>query len=147
MSAGPPRVLLAATAFGGLAGLRVLTPPAVLLFAQRKPAAWVVALFASGELLADKLPATPPRVVGPALALRALGGGAWAAVFAKRGGACAASAFALGAAAAVGTSVASFAARVVINARTGAADTAVAVVEDALAIGASVWLVSLNSPA
>jgi uncharacterized membrane protein len=62
-------------AIGLTCGLRSLTGPAVVRWRARDPARLALAGLAVGELIADKLPATPARTVPPALVFRALSGG------------------------------------------------------------------------
>jgi uncharacterized membrane protein len=56
-------------------GLRSMTGPAVVSWRAREPARLAFAALAAGELIADKLPATPPRTIPPALIFRAVSGG------------------------------------------------------------------------
>ena len=56
-------------------GLRSMTGPAVVSWRAREGARLAFAALAAGELIADKLPATPPRTIPPALIFRALSGG------------------------------------------------------------------------
>jgi uncharacterized membrane protein len=84
-------VLTLAFAIGLIAGLRSMTAPAVVSWAARlkwidlqhsslsflgsSVAAYVLAVFAVGELIADKLPMTPSRTKPPGLIIRFVTGG------------------------------------------------------------------------
>jgi uncharacterized membrane protein len=121
-------------AIGLTCGLRSMTGPAVVRWRMADPARLALAALAAGELVADKLPRTPPRTVPPALAFRALSGG-----FAGRS---VAAAFAYdrttgtlaGAVGAILAAYAGMALRSQIVRRTGLPDPLVAVVEDVIAI-------------
>ena len=154
-----PTSLLAAT-LGWAAGMRSMTPPAVLahalgsrtlanrLLTRRRPqpartlgtdrAAALLTVAAAGELVVDKLPMAPPRTQAPALAGRvATGALAGAALAAARRQSPVGPAVV----GAVGAFVSSFVmmeARREIGERFDVPDPAVAVVEDVLAIGLSV---------
>lgn len=83
-------VLLLALGIGVVAGLRSLTPPAVVAWAaflhwinlSHTWASWVgnlvtvvvFTLLAAGELVVDKLPKTPPRTAPPSFAFRIVSG-------------------------------------------------------------------------
>jgi uncharacterized membrane protein len=60
---------------GFVAGLRSMTAPAAVLAAMDNPLAFLGAFLAAGELVADKLPATPSRLIPPAFGVRILSGG------------------------------------------------------------------------
>jgi uncharacterized protein (UPF0548 family) len=97
-----------AAGLGALSGVRSLGPAAIVAresarrrrrLRRRKPGR-ALALLAAGEMLADKLPFTPPRTRAPALLARLATGG-WAGSRAVRGGRARLVAGALGATAAV----------------------------------------------
>lgn len=129
----PAVPLLDAALLGAASGLRAATPWGVL--ALRGGAGGGIRrvaplLAAGGELLGDKLPATPSRTSPPPLIARfASGAGAGALVGRTAAGA------ALGAVAAGAAAFAGERARAAIGRRGGLPDPAVALVEDALAIG------------
>jgi len=75
--------LRAATA-GASAGLRTLTAPAVTLAAAGNQWAWLVGAAAAGELVMDKLPATPSRLRPVGLGGRIVSGGFCGAALALR---------------------------------------------------------------
>lgn len=154
-----PTPLLAAV-LGWAAGMRSMTPPAVLaqtlnrarprvpqLARRRRPpaaalgsdrAAALLPLAAAGELVADKLPVTPART-DPAPLLGRIGSGALvgAAVAAVRRQNPIVPAL-IGAASAAASSFAMMELRRRLGERLDLPDPAVAVVEDALAVGISV---------
>ncbi|WP_412069511.1 DUF4126 family protein [Rubrivirga sp. IMCC43871] len=149
-----------AAALGWAAGMRSLTPPAVLAralsdarspFARlarapRQPAgilgsdaaAFWIPVAAAGELVADKLPVAPSRTAPLGLAGRA-GSGALvgAAVAAARRQNVILPAL-VGAASAVVSSFAMMELRAAVGEHFGVPDSAVALAEDALAVGISV---------
>jgi uncharacterized membrane protein len=69
------RAVLRSFGIGLTCGLRSMTGPAVASWRARDPARLALAGLAAGELIADKLPATPARTIPPALIFRALSGG------------------------------------------------------------------------
>jgi uncharacterized membrane protein len=142
---------------GFLAGLRSLTPPAVVAWAAHLgwlrleggiaaigtlSAVAVLTLLAVAELVADKLPIVPKRTSPPGLLARVVTGGFCGACLAR-----AASAPAWGGAlfggigAVVGAFVGYFARTQSVRALR-APDWTIALVEDLLAISGSLWLVS-----
>jgi len=84
-------VLTLAFGIGLIAGLRSMTAPAVVSWAAKlkwldlqhsslsflgsSVAAYILAVFAIGELIADKLPMTPSRIKPPGLIIRLVTGG------------------------------------------------------------------------
>jgi uncharacterized membrane protein len=141
---------------GLCAGLRAMTAPAATAWAvhlgwwtPQSQLAWigtmhavvVVTVLALLELVADKLPNTPPRTAAPGLIARIVMGGL--------AGACIGSAVpvtgTLGAVLGVAGSLigcfGGYRARVDLVRTLGTRDFVVAVVEDAIAIAASVWVV------
>jgi len=123
----------AAALLGAATGMRSLTPVAVLVLRGRltdRPAARVVATgLALGELVGDKLPKTPARTSPPPLVGRIVGGAVVGAVAGGPRGA------AVGAASSLAASFAFERLRAAIVERTGTPDVAVALGEDALAVG------------
>jgi uncharacterized membrane protein len=148
-----PGLIMRAALLGFDAGLRSLTPLALLALRQPNApriAGWKrwyplrhrwsrAALVAAGagELVADKLPQTPSRIEPPQLAGRALMGGiAGLAIASTRHGFPAYLVGAiLGAAGAIAGSYAGYHARKAIGDATSLPDPAVALGEDAIAIG------------
>ena len=154
----PFQVLLLAFLIGAVCGLRSLTAPAVVAWAahsgwinlDRTPLHFLgstaaVAIFtlgAVGELIADKLPSAPSRTAPPGLIARiVLGGLCGAAVTAA-----AAQSMTIGAALGVAGGVAGAFGGKEVRVRTVKAlkvpDFVIAILEDAIAIGAGVFLMS-----
>jgi uncharacterized membrane protein len=73
-----------AASVGAAAGLRSLTAPAAVFGANKR---WrtILAVLAAGELIGDKLPQTPSRLLPPALIFRAIAGGVCGGEVAMRG--------------------------------------------------------------
>jgi uncharacterized membrane protein len=140
---------------GVVAGLRSQLPFALLALATRrgefaadrdaplgllrKPASLpVLGLLAGGELVGDKLPMVPSRVSpGPLIGRVAIGAAAGAAVAGEAGRAVGLPAALGGAGAALG-SLAGYQFRTKLGRATGLPDAALAVAEDALALGLGV---------
>jgi uncharacterized membrane protein len=151
-------VLGLALGIGVIAGLRSMTAPAVVCWAAHlhwldlrgsrlsflgsTAAVVIVTLLAVGELVADKLPSTPNRTsIGP-LVFRALAGALCGAALGTAGGA---SLLLTGIAGALGAIAGAFAGyevrhRLVQNLKIP--DFAIAIVEDLVAIGGGLLLVS-----
>lgn len=118
------------------------TPQSPLAWMGTMPAVVVFTVLALLELVADKLPSTPPRTAAPALSARI--------VMAGLTGACIGSAVpvtgtlgaVLGVAGSLIGSFGGYRARVDLVRALGTPDFVVAVLEDAIAIAASVWVVS-----
>jgi uncharacterized membrane protein len=154
----PFPVLLLSFLIGVVAGLRSLTAPAVVAWAAHRrwlelrysplaflgsPAAWIIfAALALAELVVDKLPATPSRTQPTGLIARFITGGLSGAAVSVAG----AHSLALGAIlGAIGGIVGAFAGYQVRSRLVSALkvpDFVIAVLEDALAIGASLFIVS-----
>ena len=144
-------LLLLAFALGAAAGLRSMTPPAVVAWAGRlgyldldptplaflssAAAAWVFAAAALGELVADKLPFTPNRTTPGPFGARILSG-------ALCGGALAAGAGGSLAGGAVAGAFGGYNARTGLVRALGTPDYVVAVVEDLIAVGGAILLVA-----
>ena len=151
-------LLLTAGLLGVVAGLRSQLPAAALAARDLEPASGPLALLgtgagqraaylaAAGEILADKLPATPSRVESGPLIGRVISGAVAAAMYAGArgiGGRRLLLPVLVGAAAAYGGSWAGYLLRKRAVEATGLPDPVVAVGEDALAVG----LVALALPA
>jgi len=149
--------LLLAFLIGFFGGLRSLIPPAAVAWAVHlgwlkieSPLAFVgsvlsVAIFtllALVELVADKLPQTPSRTALPGLTARILFGGLTGACVAAGGGLGAFVGAALGVAGGIAGSFGGYRARTGLVSVLKASDTYVALIEDLVAIGGSLWVVS-----
>jgi uncharacterized membrane protein len=152
------RMLLPALLIGGVAGLRSLTAPAVVAWTARLQ--WLdlrntpVALMGSTgavviftglallELVADKLPSTPARTAPPGLIGRIVFGGlSGACLAASRMASIAVGAF-LGAAGGVAGAFGGYHARTRLVRALKVPDTVIACLEDAVAIGAGLFIAS-----
>jgi uncharacterized membrane protein len=150
-------LLLVAFGLGVVAGLRSMTPPAVVAWTARvgrldldptplawlasAVAAWLFSAAALGELVADKLPLTPNRTAaGPFLARLLTGALSGGALTAGSGGSLAAGAAAGAGGAVVGT-LGGYRARTGLVRAFGTPDYVVAVVEDLVAVGGAILLV------
>jgi uncharacterized membrane protein len=132
------RTVLRSFAIGLTCGLRSMTGPAVVRWRARDPARLALAALALGELIADKLPGTPPRTVPPALLFRALAGAfAGRNVAAAHDGERAEGALA-GAAGAVLAAFVGMTVRARVVRSSGLPDPVIALFEDAVAIGGAV---------
>ena len=142
---------------GFFTGLRSLTPIAVVAWGAHikrllLPSSlawigniWVVGLFALGalgELIADKLPKTPSRTAPPGLIARIVMGSLCGACIAAAGGQSLAIGIALGLAGALAGTYGGYQARTRIVKALGTPDYIVAVFEDIIAIGGSIWVIS-----
>ncbi|WP_073854950.1 DUF4126 family protein [Pontibacter flavimaris] len=145
--------LYKALAMGALAGMRSLAAPALLssalqenpqgglsgtplAFLQNKYVAYALTGLAATELLGDKLPVAPDRIILPSLLMRA-GSGAvvGAAIFAGSYKSMTKGALA-GASAAVAATYASFYLRKFLSDKTEIADPVLGMLEDTLVLGA-----------
>lgn len=152
------QLLLFAFLIGVFGGLRALTPLAVTAWAARlgwlklsSPLTWLgslpavilFTLLALAELISDKLPKTPSRTAPPGLIARIVMGGLCGAAVCLAG---MHSGLAMGAVAgALGGIVGCFGGyqvRTRLVKALGSPDYVVAVVEDLIAIGGSLWVVS-----
>ena len=150
-------LLLLAFALGAAAGLRSMTPPAVVAWAGRlghldlEPTplaflgsaalAWLLAAAALGELVADKLPFTPSRIrPGPLVARIVTGTISGAALAAGAGGSLSGGAIA-GALGALAGTFGGYNARTGLVRALGTPDYVVAVAEDVIAVGGAVLLI------
>jgi uncharacterized membrane protein len=149
--------LLLAFVIGILAGLRSLTAPAVvawaghfgwlrldppLSFIGSAPSAVIFTLLAAAELVVDKLPQTPSRTAPLGLGARIGTGGLSGACVAAAGGQDAVVGAVLGAAGGVAGAFAGYQARTRLVEALGTRDWMVAVVEDLVAIGGCIGVVS-----
>jgi len=150
--------LLLAFSLGIVAGLRSMTAPAAVSWAahlgwivlESTPFAFIgralpsglLALFAVGELVADKLPFTPSRLLLFPLSARLVSGGfCGAVVFAAAGGSIAVGAVA-GALGGLTGAFAGYHARHYVVGQLGLPDFVVALIEDVLAVGGGLFLAS-----
>jgi uncharacterized membrane protein len=149
--------LLFAFLIGVLAGLRSFTAPAATAWAAHLgwlklqsplaligslPAVIILTLFALGELVADKLPKTPSRTAPVGLIARLVTGSLSGACLAAAGGAAAWVGAVLGAAGSLVGSFGGYQARTRLVKALGTPDYVIALLEDLVAIGGSLWVVS-----
>jgi uncharacterized membrane protein len=151
----PPFIL--AFLIGGVAGLRTLTAPAVVSWAARlgwlhlegtrlaflgfAATPYILSVAAIGELVNDKLPRTPSRKAPAPFIARVLSGAVCGAAVgaasqAPIGGLVA------GALGAVAGTLGGYELRAWLVRATGGNDLPVALLEDAIAIGAALWIVA-----
>jgi uncharacterized membrane protein len=150
-------VLLLAFLLGVLNGLRGLTPAAATAWgarlgwiALRSPFAWlgslpaaiIFAVLAIGELVNDKLPKTPPRTAPAGLITRLVMGGFVAACVATAGGASLVTGLACGIVGALIGTFGGYFIRTRLVKALGAPDFIIALLEDAVTIAGSFWVVS-----
>jgi uncharacterized membrane protein len=134
-------VALRAAAFGALVGMRSMSPPALLARRlARGRAARMLAVFAAGELLADKTPGVPARIIPLSLFGRAASGALGGAALAghlrqpRLGPALA------GSAAAVASAFAAYHLRRLAGERTSIPDALFGLLEDAVVLAAGTLL-------
>ena len=142
---------------GSMAGLRSLTPPAAVAWGAHlgwlelqgglavmgsQTAVISFTILAGLELVADKWPRMPSRTTGFALVARMLTGGLAGACVAQAGGQAALLGAALGAIGGVAGGYGGYFSRRAIVQATRAPDFAVALIEDLVAVGGCVWLVT-----
>jgi len=154
----PSQVLLLAFLMGVIAGLRTMTAPAIVAWAANRhwlnlhnsPLALmgstttvaVLAVLALGELVVDKLPSTPSRTKLFGLIARSVFGGLSGAAVAASGAQSIALGAVLGAAGATGGAFAGYEIRKRLVRVFKVPDFVVALLEDALAIGGGLLIVS-----
>jgi uncharacterized membrane protein len=150
--------LLLAFAVGVIAGLRAMTAPAVTAWAAHlgrlnlrgsslafMGSVWAVAIFtlaALGELVADQLPTTPARTKPGPLGARIVMGGLCGACVLVAAGKAAWLGAALGAIGGVVGAFAGYHARVGLVRALRVPDVVIAIVEDVVAIGIGLLIVS-----
>jgi uncharacterized membrane protein len=151
-------VLLLSFLIGVVAGLRSLTAPAVLAWAAHRnwlnlhntplsfmastAAVVIFILLAIGELVADQLPSTPRRTAPPGLIARIVLGGLSGAGIAAAGTQSLAFGAALGIAGALIGTFGGYQARTRLVKALKVPDLVIATLEDALAIGGGLFIVS-----
>jgi uncharacterized membrane protein len=154
----PSQVLLLAFLIGVVAGLRTMTAPAVVAWTSNRhwlnlhnsPLAFMgstaaVAVFtvlALGELVVDKLPSTPKRTRLVGLIARSVFGGLSGAAVAASGAQSIIPGAVLGAAGAIGGAFAGYEIRKRLVRALGVPDFVIALLEDAVAIGGGLLIVS-----
>ena len=149
--------LLFAFLIGVFAGLRTLTPSAIvawavylewidlarpLSFIGSLPVVIILSVLAIGEIIFDKLPNTPNRTAPPGLIARMLTGGVTGACVALGGGRSALVGAGLGLIGGVVGCFAGYQARARIVKSLRVPDFYVALIEDLIAIGGSLFVVS-----
>jgi uncharacterized membrane protein len=151
-------VLLLAFLIGVIAGLRSFTAPAVTAWAAHRQwlnlhnsplsfmgsatAVVVFTLLALGELVADQLPSTPSRTDPPGLIARIVFGGLSGAAVAASGSQSIALGAILGMAGGIAGALAGYQARTRLVRALKVPDFVIACVEDAVAIGGGLLMVS-----
>jgi uncharacterized membrane protein len=153
----PTQVLLFAFLIGFFTGLRSLTPAAVTAWAAHvgwlkvpSPLSWlgtataavIFTIFALVELVTDKLPKTPSRTAPPGLIARILLGGLSGACVASAGGEGIALGAVLGIVGALAGTYGGYQTRTRLVKALGTPDFVIALLEDLVAIGGSLWVVS-----
>lgn len=149
--------LLFAFLIGVFAGLRSLTPPAVTAWAVylgwlklarplsligSLPAVIIFTALAAVELVADKLPKTPSRTAPPGLIARILMGALTGACVAEGGGGGALAGALLGVVGSLVGCFGGYQVRTRLVKGLGTPDIVIALLEDIVAIGGSLWVVS-----
>jgi uncharacterized membrane protein len=150
-------VLLLALLIGVFSGLRALTPSAATAWGAhwgwitlRSPFVWVgtlpsaiiFAVLALGELVNDKLPKTPPRTAPGGFIPRLLTGALTGASVATAGGTGLAIGVCCGIVGALIGTFGGYFVRTRLVKALGSPDFIIALLEDAVAIGGSLWVVS-----
>jgi uncharacterized membrane protein len=130
--------ILRSFAIGVTCGLRSMTGPAVVRWRARDPARLALAGLAVGELIADKLPAAPPRTIPPALIFRVVSGGFSGRSVASAFGAGQRGGMLAGAFGAIAGAYLGKALRARIVRASGLPDPLVALAEDAVALGGAI---------
>ena len=148
-------MLLLIFVLGMMAGLRSMTPPAVVAWtAHRWPAlaqsslsfmgwpvtAYILAVLAAVELVNDKLPFTPSRLTPVPLGARIVAGGLVGATLAAASQQSLAVGALIGAAGGLAGSYAGYHARRALVTKVGLPDFAVALIEDAITIATSILI-------
>jgi uncharacterized membrane protein len=154
----PSHVILLTLLIGVVVGLRAATGPAVVAWATNRrwlaldnsllalmgstAAVAVFTLLAIGELVVDKRPSTPSRTRAPGLIARSVLGGLSGACVAVAGAQSIALGAAFGAAGGIAGAFAGYAVRTRLVRALGVPDFVIALLEDAVAIGGGVFIVS-----
>ena len=154
----PSEVLLLAFLIGVISGLRSLTAPAVVAWAAHKgwlnlqntplsfmgstAALIIFVLLALVELVTDQLPSTPSRLKPPGLIARIVLGGLSGASVSVAGGQSLALGAVLGAAGGIAGAFGGYHARTGLVRALKVPDIVIALLEDAVAIGGGLFLVS-----
>jgi len=154
----PSQVLLLAFLIGVVAGLRSLTAPAVVAWAahrnwlnlQNTPLAFmgsttalvIFVVLAIGELIADQLPNTPSRTKPPGLIARIVLGGLSGAAVAAAGAQSLAVGGVLGAAGGIAGAFGGYQVRTRLVRALKVPDFVIACLEDVVAIGGGLFIVS-----
>jgi uncharacterized membrane protein len=155
----PSQALVLAFLIGVLAGLRSFTAPAAVAWAAHRrwlelrhsplaflhsPASWLIfTALALAELVADKLPSTPGRTQPLGLIARFLTGGLSGAAVAVSGASSLAFGAVLGAAGGIAGAFVGYQVRTRLVKALKVPDFVIAVLEDAVAIGGSLFIVCL----
>ena len=149
--------LLFAFLIGFFGGLRSMTAPAATAWAVHLgwlrlerplsligsvPSVVILTLFAVVELVVDKLPKAPNRTSAPGLIARIVMGGVTGACISASGGQGALAGAGLGAVGGIVGCFAGYEARKRLVRTLATKDIYVAVLEDLLAVGGSLWIVS-----
>ena len=151
-------VLLLAFLIGVVAGLRTMTAPAVVAWAANRhwlnldnsllafidstAAVAIFSVLALGELVVDKLPSTPNRTKLPGLIGRSVLGGVSGAAVAVSGAQSIATGAVLGVAGAIAGAFAGYEIRKRLVQALKVPDLVIALLEDAVAIGGGLVIVS-----
>lgn len=154
----PAQVLLLAFLIGAIAGLRSLTAPTLvawgahrgwlalhgtrLAFVGSTAAVAIFSVLALAELVADKLPTTPSRLAPPGMIARILLGGLSGACIAASCAQSIALGAVLGAAGGIVGAFVGHALRVPLVKALKVPDLVIALLEDAVAIGGGLFIVS-----
>lgn len=149
-------IYVSAFLIGVIAGLRALTPLAVVSWAARlgrlplagtslallsaAAAPWIVSLLALGEIVNDKLPKTPSRKAPAGFGARLVTGALCGASIGVAGGSLAGGLIAGVVGAVVGT-FGGYEFRKRLVAATGGKDLPIALLEDAIAVGGAILIV------
>ena len=152
------QVLILALLIGVVAGLRSLTAPAVVTWAAHRDwinlhntllsfmastsAIVVFTLLAAVELIADQLPSTPSRLKPPGLIARIVLGGLSGAAMAVAGAQSVVPGAILGIAGGIAGAFAGYQVRTRLVKALGIPDLVVGLLEDAVAIGGGLFIVS-----
>ena len=149
--------LLLSFLIGVFAGLRSLTPPAMVAWAVHLgwlkldrplaligsiPAVAILSVLAVAELVADKLPNTPNRTSPLGLIVRILTGGITGACVSSGGGQSAAIGAVLGVIGGIAGAFGGYQVRTRLVKAFGSPDIYIALLEDLVAIGGSFWVVT-----